>query len=948
MQKLQSISYFFLRVRICKILCVLIISLDLKAGNFKFQETQDTVTKPTIAFLWGKSNALHNTKQYDELLAFLEKHLKNIQPKNQKDSLDVADLYYNQFQGNFYTGKYLESIKSANKGMPYCGKATSKRAKHNKGVLYYKRAYGEAGMDFAKRAQLSMKTALEYLSEDDESSLDYLVDAYVFLSSQAAYHGNLPDAKRNIRMANKTYDKHRKHLDEARRDRYEVVLAYREAYLLYKLATTKEDSLEIVNVVNKLNTLQASPKFNKHEYIYYSTALNHIGDWYISYKHDSLITSKKLETGSYYLDKSIDLVENKNYTGDLISFKYNKCKALTLANDLQKAESLMEYLLDSMNKNDYRRSFFLAQKGLIKAKLKQKDSALRIFHNVIERIHSDSTTLAKDYSNFKPSKTYGESRLIRRVAEKLEEFYNDDPEVKKTIARLYRIAFIQFENSYAKTKFNPNQNDVLREILNGSLLAQKEGFDEEHLSINQLLGRTETIMNQMTWQRFYQNRFTNKLPELDSLKFRHLNLRTLLTAAKKENSIRKVDSLQELINNHLIFTNKKFPNLELLSSKKFDIETLQRNLRDNELVLKYFILNTKIAIFSISANDIHWEIKSWTADEIELGETLINSIRDRKYDAKTAALLGEKLLPTIDPEFTKIIINPDGELYRIPFEILQLENKFFIETHEIRYTSNLGFTHFENNSQPTTKGLLAIYAPNYPETEAMVATRSDASFLKGAKKEAEIISKLFPSETYIGDNISKKYFLDTAPKAGVLHLAMHAVINNEEPGLSRLLFNKNNQTDDDLYLEELYALQLQADLAVLSACNTGLGKESAGRNLESFQRAFTFSGVPATVVSLWEVPDQSTSKIMESFYTYLKDGYTKSAALKNAKLNYLRKHKGTKLEQPFYWTGFILYGDESTISIAASSNVIWHILFVVMIVLTILIFKKRLKYNATS
>ena len=193
------------------------------------------------------------------------------------------------------------------------------------------------------------------------------------------------------------------------------------------------------------------------------------------------------------------------------------------------------------------------------------------------------------------------------MAEKLEEFYNDDPEVKKTIARLYRIAFIQFENSYAKTKFNPNQNDVLREILYGSLLAQKEGFDEEHLSINQLLGRTETIMNQMTWQRFYQNRFTNKLPELDSLKFRHLNLRTLLTAAKKENSIRKVDSLQELINNHLIFTNKKFPNLELLSSKKFDIETLQRNLRDNELVLKYFILNTKIAIFSISANDIHWK-----------------------------------------------------------------------------------------------------------------------------------------------------------------------------------------------------------------------------------------------------------------------------------------------------------------------------------------------------
>ncbi|WP_298512546.1 CHAT domain-containing protein [uncultured Kordia sp.] len=903
---------------------------------------------PSIAFLWGKSNALHNTKQYSELLIFLDKHLKNITPKNEKDSLDVADLYYNQFQGHYYTGNYLESIKSANKGIPYCGNATSKRAKHNKGVLLYKRAYGESGMDFAKRAQVSMKTALEYLSEDYDLSLDYLVDAYVFLSSQAAYHGNLAEAKRNIRLANKTYQNNKEYLDKARKDGYEIVLAYREAYVFYKLAKTKKDSLEFVKIINKLNKLKALPTFNKHQEVYYTTAMNHVGDWYISHKHDSLLTPKDMEAGSYYLDKSIDFVENKKYKGDLITFKYNKCKALTLANDLQKAEGLIVELLDSMATNDYRRSFFLAQKALIKAKLKQKDSALYIFHRVIEQIHSDTTALAKDYSNFKPSKTYGEARLIRRVTEKLEKFYNDDPEVKKTISNLYRIALIQFENSYAKTKFNPNQNELLRRIFHGTLLVSQDVSDTQNSSASNLLGRVETIMNQMTWQRFYQNRFTNKLPKLDSLKFRHFNLRTLLTSAKKEDNIRKQDSLQELIDTHVAFSNKKFPNLELLSSKKFEIETLQKNLKDDELVLKYFILDTNIAIFSITSVDITWELRTWTDSEIQLGETLINSIRNQKYDAKTAALLGKKLLPTIDSKFTKIIINPDGELYRIPFEILQQQNQFLTKNHEIRYTSNLRFIHLENSTQADTKGILAIYAPNYPETEVAFATRNNASFLKGAKKEAKVISKLFPSETYIGDHISKKYFLDTAPKAGILHLAMHAEINNEEPGLSRLLFNKNSQTDDDLYLEEFYALQLQADLAVLSACNTGLGKESAGRNLESFQRAFTFSGVPATVVSLWEVPDQSTSEIMESFYTYLKDGNTKSKALQKAKLNYLKKHKGTKLEQPYYWTGFILYGDESSISIPATSHTIWYVLIVVLIVFTVVIFRKRLQYNSIS
>ncbi len=936
--------YLFSSVRISCILCVLFVCTGLNAASVKYQEVQkqDTITKPTIAGLWGKSNALVNTKQYDAVVAYLEKHLKNVQPKTTKDSLDVADLYYNQFEGYYYTKNYLESVKSANAGLAFCKNNTSKRGKHNTGILYYKRAYGESGINFAKRAKLSMKTALEYLTDANDKNLDYLVDAYVFLSSQAAYHGNLADAKRYIRLAHKTYQNHKTYLDKARKDRYEIVLAYREAYLLYKAAKTKEDSLALVQVVQKLDKLRASPKFNKYEQIYYTTSLNHVGDWYISHIHDSLLSAKDLQIGSYYLDKSIDLVEKDSFIGNLITFKFNKCKALTYGNELPKAEKLIVSLLDAMAENDYRRPFFLAQKALIKAKRKQKDSALHIFHTVIEKIHSDTTILAKDYSNFKPSKTYGEARLIRRVAEKLEKFYKDDPKVQKIIPALYHIAFIQFENSYARTKFNPNQNDVLRRIIHGSLLAKKENPNSDMISIRNLLSRSETIMNQMTWQRFYQNRFTDKLPQLDSLKFRHLTLRTQLTAAKRAVNIRTIDSIQELINDHLIFTNKKFPNLELLSNKKFEIDTLQQHLREDELVLKYIILDTEVAIFAITSKTINWELKSWTTDDIALEETVINSIRNRTYDAQAAELLADKLVPEIASKFTKIIINPDGELYRIPFEILQKNKQFLTENHEIRYTSNLGFIHLENHPKPSQKGVLAIYAPNYPKTETVVATRNfNASFLKGAKKEAEVISKLFPSKSYVGNDISKKYFFKTAPKASILHLAMHAEINNDEPGLSKLLFNKNRETDDDLYLEELYALQLKADLAVLSACNTGLGKESAGRNLESFQRAFTFSGVPATVVSLWEVPDQSTSEIMGSFYANLKAGNTKSEALQKAKLHYLNKHKATKLAEPYYWTGFILYGDESTIEIPPTSHLVWYVLFTFLIILIVIGLRKN-------
>ncbi|WP_156168996.1 CHAT domain-containing protein [Kordia jejudonensis] len=915
----------------------------MSAKNCNKQEAtkQDSITKPSISFLWKKSNALKNTEQYDELLAFLEKHLKSVQPQNEKDSLDVADMYYNQYEGNIGIGKNLESINSANKGIPYCGDATSKRAKHIKGVLYYKRAYGESNVNFAKRAQLSMKTAIEYLTEDYNLNLDYLVDAHVFLSSQAAYHGNLAKAKRSLRFAENIYTKHKQYLDTTKSHRYEPILAYRKIYLLYQLAKKKEDSIELIKTAQKLEDIHASKAFQENERIYYSTGLNHIGDWYLSHKEDSLTTPEDIEIGSYYIDKSIDLVVNKNYSGNYFSFKYNKCKALTKSNKLEEANTLMLHLLDSMAPNDRRISFFLAQKALIKAKLGQKDSALHTFHAVIAQVHSDTIPLAKDYSNFKPSKVYGESRLIRRVAEKLTLFYNDDPNVQKTIATLYDLAFIQFENSYARTKFNPAQNLLLRKIIYGKL-ATTNNDTTNNISTSELLSQTETMMNQMTWQRFYQNRYTNKLPALDSLRYRHLKLRTLLTTAKRDNNIREEDSLLYLINQHEDFTREKFPNLELLSSKEFDINSLQQNLADDELVIKYMLFEQKLAIFSITSNHISYELLPWTTQQIDLVSTYVDAIKNRTYTTEKTKLLKEFLLPEITENIKKIIINPDGELYKIPFETIQINNQFLAETYEIGYTSNLKFIHLDNITNATNETTLAIYAPTYEGENLEIVTRSGTSRLEGAKAEAKTIGKLFPSKIYIGKEVSKKYFLETAPEANILHLAMHAEVNNEEAGLSRLLFSDTNTDKDDLYLEELYALQLDADLAVLSACNTGLGKENAGRSMESFQRAFTFAGVPATVASLWEVPDQSTSEIMKSFYTYLKKGTSKSEALQHAKLDYINNHKGSKLVQPYYWAGFILYGNQTAVT-TSTSNTIWYVLGIGVALLLFLFVRKKLK-----
>src|SRR5258706_3672618 len=117
---------------------------------------------------------------------------------------------------------------------------------------------------------------------------------------------------------------------------------------------------------------------------------------------------------------------------------------------------------------------------------------------------------------------------------------------------------------------------------------------------------------------------------------------------------------------------------------------------------------------------------------------------------------------------------------------------------------------------------------------------------------------------------------------------MHSLVNDENPMMSVMVFSSadDDTTDvNELTAIELYNMSLKSDLAVLSACNTGFGKLHRGEGIMSFSRAFSYAGVPSAVISLWQVPDKATSKIMVNFYKYLKAGESKDLALQHAKLD---------------------------------------------------------------
>jgi len=196
-------------------------------------------------------------------------------------------------------------------------------------------------------------------------------------------------------------------------------------------------------------------------------------------------------------------------------------------------------------------------------------------------------------------------------------------------------------------------------------------------------------------------------------------------------------------------------------------------------------------------------------------------------------------------------------------------------------------------------------------------TSSVFADLPGARDEVAQIGSQVKGETFIAEQATEIAFKQNVSKYGVLHIATHTVIDNNNPLYSKLvLLGDKNTSDDDGLLNtyELFDLKLNAGLATLSACNSGIGIIEDGEGVMSIARGFSFAGCPNVVMSLWPVPDVSTSNIMKSFYKYLLDGKPKAEALRQAKLDYLEK-ANRMTSSPFYWGGFVIVGNPDELNL---------------------------------
>jgi len=393
------------------------------------------------------------------------------------------------------------------------------------------------------------------------------------------------------------------------------------------------------------------------------------------------------------------------------------------------------------------------------------------------------------------------------------------------------------------------------------------------------------------------------------------------------------------------------------------VDKIQALLEDNTAMLEYLIGDSVVYIFYVDKNQVN--LHEFAVSNVLL-KNKIHALHDalsnysliknknlayRKYTVEADWFYRNLVAPALvsAKNIEELIIVPDGELGHLPFETFLVEQapQDLTDYHELHYlisdysiSYNYSATLWEENKEHKkghNNGQILGMAANYEMTldssksnlriPADIRMRSVLKPLPAARREVKALEEEFNGFFAFDSLASEKVFKEKSSSFAVIHLAMHGLLNKREQVLSNLVFTENSDSLENnfLHVYEISKMELNADLVILSACETGFGKFERGNGIASLARAFMYAGAPAMIVSLWQVNDYATAQIMKNLYNNLTDGMHKDDALRQAKILYIKRAKDI-LAHPAFWSPFILVGNETPITISKKGGLMpWAI-----------------------
>ncbi len=375
------------------------------------------------------------------------------------------------------------------------------------------------------------------------------------------------------------------------------------------------------------------------------------------------------------------------------------------------------------------------------------------------------------------------------------------------------------------------------------------------------------------------------------------------------------------------------------------LEDIRDILKPNEALVEYCLSDNNIISFVLTKK--HFEFYVDTLDNVTKAtlDKFINHLNKNRFSESAnqnfesfiseAGFFYRKLIKPHKKviKSRSLIIIPDGQLAYLPFEVLVTDNDkgkskkysaipYLIKKNAISYahSSTLLFK-AKAKRDDQHKQLLAV-APKYdykdhlPENIPLFRQKylNQLYPLPGSKEEVNLVQKIIGGRVFIDDQATEANFKKNAGKFDILHLAMHTIVNIEDPMFTKMVFTQTNDDEEDNFLNtyELYNMKLSARMAVLSSCNTGSGKLQKGEGVMSLARGFMYAGCPSVTMSLWEVEDKSGTHLMKYYYEFLKKGKSKSDALRNAKLKFLENADPLK-SHPYFWSGYVIIGNHDAL-----------------------------------
>ncbi len=449
-----------------------------------------------------------------------------------------------------------------------------------------------------------------------------------------------------------------------------------------------------------------------------------------------------------------------------------------------------------------------------------------------------------------------------------------------------------------------------------------------------LLGKEQALrfsMTQVEQEIFNLNQYSNLPSE------------KMTALSQRWNQIQK--DLENIIDTYEL----RYPTYYRLKYQVLDdlpLTQLQRSLGSEQRLLEYFVGEDSIYLFAIDQSTIRhftqakppdFELKIQQLrscimkDFISLEDVQGSCLAHGPFKSLALELYQLLIHPVASMgAVTDYILVPDASLAHLPFDVL-LTNEptsddittwpFLIRSKlcSFQYSSNPVL--LEQLSSDAQKKKILAFAPSFLAKTPPIKLRD----LIHNEREVESVSSIISTDVYNAGTASKSMFLTKSQNYKLIHLSSHAQVVDCEPDKSFIAFSDcGAQTEEDmlLYLHDIYNLFIPAEMVVLSACETGIGSVQNGEGVASLARAFTYAGAQSLMTTLWEIDDQKSAHLMRTFYRGLAAGKSKHEALGAAKRNFLREGIDP---HPYYWAGFVAYGNMQPISFLRASRSHWWI-----------------------